>query len=107
MTDEKFVSPEPPPTPYEAELLVCLIEECAEVQQRATKALRFGVNEVQPGQALSNSERMSEELGDLLCVVTRLKEVGLVRQQVVDAAYGRKNVKLNRYLQHRPDGEPA
>jgi hypothetical protein len=29
-------------------LLSCLAEECAEVAQRASKSLRFGLSEVQP-----------------------------------------------------------
>jgi hypothetical protein len=29
-------------------LLACLAEECAEVSQRVMKALRFGINEIQP-----------------------------------------------------------
>lgn len=51
-------------------LLVCLMEECAEVAQRASKALRFGLDEVQQGKDLSNEQLIVEELRDL--EVTRL-----------------------------------
>lgn len=53
-------------------LLSCLAEECAEVAQRATKAQRFGMDEIQPGQDLSNRERLSQELSDLVAVVDML-----------------------------------
>lgn len=41
-------------------LLACLAEEAVEVAQRATKAMRFGCNEVQPGQPLCNVQRISQ-----------------------------------------------
>ena len=47
-------------------LLDCLIEECAEVIQRATKAKRFGLLEIQPEQPLTNQERIVGELNDLV-----------------------------------------
>lgn len=50
-------------------LLTILAEECVEVAQRATKALRFGLSEVQTGQALNNSERIARELEDLVALV--------------------------------------
>lgn len=53
-------------------LLTILAEECAEVAQRASKALRFGLGEIQPGQALTNLERIEEELGDLIAVARML-----------------------------------
>lgn len=43
---ERYVTSCELPSPYERELLTILIEECAEVQQRATKLLRFGRDEV-------------------------------------------------------------
>ena len=46
-------------------LLWILAEECAEVAQRASKAARFGLEEVQPGQPLSNSRRILQEDGCL------------------------------------------
>lgn len=49
-------------------LLWVLAEECAEVAQRASKAARFGLDEVQPGQALTNEERLWQEMCDLCAV---------------------------------------
>lgn len=53
-------------------LLTILGEECAEVAQRTSKAVRFGLDEVQPGQPHDNRKRLEEELGDLLGMVDML-----------------------------------
>lgn len=58
-------------------LLTCLAEECAEVAQRCTKALRFGINECQPGQELSNEERLNIELNDLFTICRLLSFEGV------------------------------
>lgn len=46
-------------------LIAILAEEGVEVAQRATKALRFGLTEIQPGQTLNNAERITQEFADL------------------------------------------
>lgn len=55
-------------------LLVCVMEECAEVAHRASKALRFGMDEVQPGQPLTNEDRLWGEVNDLIGVLILLQE---------------------------------
>lgn len=60
-------------------LLTCLAEECTEVGQRVTKALRFGLNEVQPGQPLTNAQRIVEELNDLWSVAYILLDEGIIQ----------------------------
>lgn len=50
-------------------LLTILAEECAEVSQRATKALRFSLQEVQVVQTLTNAERIIQEYADLCAAV--------------------------------------
>lgn len=99
---EKFVSPCAPPEGYVRELLTILVEECAEVQQRATKALRFGVGEVQPGQALNNIERLSLEVGDLLEVLDSLEGEGALSPAHIDEGQANKRRQLDRYMQARP-----
>lgn len=49
-------------------LLSILAEECNEVAQRVSKAMRFGLSEIQPGQEKSNAERIKEEMVDLIAV---------------------------------------
>lgn len=56
----------------EDHLLIILAEECAEVAHRASKALRFGLEEVQPGECRHNRERIELELADLLGVAEML-----------------------------------
>lgn len=100
MTDAtKFVSPSPPMEGYERELLTILVEECAEVQQRATKALRFGIGEIQPRQEHTNSERLAAEIGDVLEMVDRVLAAGLIRQADIDAGRQHKRQQLAVYMQ--------
>jgi hypothetical protein len=61
------------------------MEECAEVSEqcsaltvRVSKALRFGLNEVQKGQLLSNMQRISIELNDLRATSELLEQKGIV-----------------------------
>lgn len=61
----------------EEHLLICLAEECAEVQHRITKILRFGLHEVQPGQPLDNEQRLIYELRDMFGVLELLHENGI------------------------------
>jgi len=54
-------------------LLTILDEECHEVGQRTTKALRFGLDEVQEGQSMTNAERIMVEMADLIAVYDMLE----------------------------------
>jgi hypothetical protein len=55
-------------------LLTCLVEECAEIQKRATKALRFGLDDRDPTYdgAKTERERLDAEVHDFLAVVEML-----------------------------------
>lgn len=95
----KFVTDKPLPSEYERELLTILIEECAEVQQRATKLLRFGRDEVQPGQDYSNKERLSSEVGDLNTLIELCIKEDLINPETVHYRTERKLEKLRKYMQ--------
>lgn len=99
MSDAKFVSPCAPPTPYEREVLEIIIEECAEIQQRATKALRFGLLEVQPGQPLPNTARMAREIGDLAEIVDVAVKAGIIDRREIDAGIVNKRQQLAKFMQ--------
>ena len=101
MTD-KFITPSELPTPREQEILVILIEEAAEVQQRATKALRFGLPEIQPEQDLTNRTRLSEEIGDMLCTMDMAFEEGVIERPAAEFSYKRKEQRLEQYMQTKP-----
>lgn len=95
----EFVSPCPLPSEAEREILNILIEECAEVVQRATKMLRFGRDEVQEGQPNSNAVRLSKELGDLAVLIEMAEAAGLVDRSVIEERKPRKREKLAKYMQ--------
>lgn len=75
-------------------LLTTLAEECAEVAQRACKALRFGLSEIQPGQPDDNKRRLERELADLMATAEML---GLVIRDEDKAA---KADKLKMYMEY-------
>ena len=59
-------------------LLTCLAEECAEVQQAVSKALRFGANDGYPGCQTTNAQDIEREVVDVIAVVEMLEEVGVI-----------------------------
>ena len=101
---DRYISPENSPEGRERELLTILMEECAEVQQRASKALRFGTQEVQPGQAKNNVERLAVEIGDLQALIDILCVEEIVDTDLVMTAAAAKYRKLPKWLQSRHIG---
>jgi hypothetical protein len=80
-------------------LLTCLAEECAEVGQRVSKALRFGLAEVQPGQPLNNAQRIAAEVKDVLSVAAILERHGLLTDYLPTAGeIGAKEAKIERFM---------
>jgi NTP pyrophosphatase (non-canonical NTP hydrolase) len=84
-------------------LLTCLAEECAEISEqcarvavRVSKALRFGLGEVQPGQLLTNAERIAAELADLAALVATLEGAGIIGTSQV----ARKREKLKTFMDY-------
>lgn len=55
-------------------LLTIAAEECAEIAQRLSKAQRFGLGEIQPGQELSNAARIQVEVNDLFAVLQMIEQ---------------------------------
>lgn len=76
-------------------LLICLMEECDEVSQRAAKALRFSLDEAQPGQDLTNAERICVELVDLVTVVDELVKRGAIERPQI---CGIKRAKIRHFM---------
>lgn len=95
----RFVSPCPEPTPHQREIITILIEEAAEVQQRATKLLRFGIDEVQPGQSDANSRRLGMEVGDFIEMVERATKAGIFQLEDVSDGRVRKRSQLKKFMQ--------
>lgn len=102
---ERFITPAPLPSEREREILNIIIEECAEVQHRACKALRFGLSEVQPGQDLTNAARLSDEIGDLGAILDLADDEGVISEDRVLAARSAKREKLKIFMQtEKADG---
>lgn len=67
------------PTTPQQEALVILMEECAEVQQVAAKALRFGIDHVAPDKPVPpNRAILAAEIGDVAAMVHVLVRDGLI-----------------------------
>ena len=96
---KRYISPVPRLTPHESEILHVLVEECAEVQKRALKILRFGVTERQPGQPHSNAYRLGLEVGDLFEMIDRAGRLGLIDEEAVEIGREMKKRQLARFLQ--------
>ena len=79
-------------------LLTIFGEECNEIAQRVSKALRFSLSEVQPGQELTNEQRVEQEFHDLIAVADMLicegVKVTLPRPDVIAA----KKAKVEKFL---------
>lgn len=87
-------------------LLTRLGEECAEVIQRCSKAISYGLLEVQEGQKLTNERRLLDELNDLLGVWTLLCEKEILKTQTenqVDKAVTAKINKILKYMKYSKD----
>lgn len=76
-------------------LLTILAEECAEVAQRSSKALRFGLKEIEPGQSLTNEQRICYELNDLLGVVSMLGLLNIDLESIEA-----KKIKVETFLEY-------
>ena len=75
-----------------SEILLIAQEECAEVTQAISKVFRFGIDGIHNGR--SNREHLEEELGDLQCMIDLMISEGLISQEKMWAAHGRKLEKL-------------
>lgn len=49
-------------------LLTILAEECAEAAQRASKAIRFGMADIEKGQDEHNRRRLEREVADVVAM---------------------------------------
>lgn len=80
-------------------ILSCFAEECNEVAQRVSKALRFGVLEVQPGQTLTNAERIVDEYIQIIAVERMLVAEGIIpRPQLSESVIAAKQQKIEKFI---------
>ena len=81
-------------------LLTIIAEECAEVAQRASKASRFGLDEIQPGQEYDNRERILYEFIDLCGALELLNEGCIIEGMIADQRprINAKKAKIEKFL---------
>src|SRR3990167_3493522 len=83
-------------------LFLKLMEECAEVQQRVSKLLQFGPDEIQEGHTKTNMERLRFEINDVLAVLFYLETRGLLTTNKVFELGNHidmKRDKIDKYLE--------
>jgi NTP pyrophosphatase (non-canonical NTP hydrolase) len=72
----------------ENEILNILQEECAEVIQMVSKCRRFGMDGTHLKDGGTNRERLTEEIGDVLCMLQLAQDFGIIDvTEVNDAAF--------------------
>ncbi|MBU4427646.1 MAG: hypothetical protein L6406_04850 [Desulfobacterales bacterium] len=82
-------------------LLTCLAEECAELQQAISKALRFGLQDRYPGASTTNAQDIAKESIDVLAVIDLLQEQGIITQpRETKAMYDAKRKRVNEYMKY-------
>jgi len=73
------------------ELLVILMEECSEVQQEASKLIRFGSD------TWADVLNFEKEIGDLMCMVALCQQAGLIDEDAIMQAAEAKREKLKKW----------
>ena len=87
-------------------LMIQAASECMEVAHRITKALHFGLNEIQPGQEMTNDERVVEEYIDLLASMQKLQKLDIFSMPseiVVNGAIAKKQEKIDKFMGYARD----
>jgi len=86
----------------EEHLLVVLSEECSEVAKETAKALRFGLNDKEPNQNITNCEKIVTEFNDLFAVMRMLVDDGIIPEgDMLDIkAIEAKKQKVEKYLKY-------
>lgn len=79
------------------EALIILQEECGEVVQVAAKCQRFGPEGINPVDNSINKDRLSAEIGDLVCMIEILTDLGVLDQQEIQDHATIKRHKLERW----------
>lgn len=82
-------------------LLACLMEECAEIQQAAAKALRFGLQDGYPGAETTNAQDIAREVTDLIAVIDLCREHGIFGQpSEAKAMYDKKRQRVAEFMEY-------
>lgn len=103
---ERYISVHARPTGLDRELIDVTREEITEVirelldlDQRLSKILRFGAEEVQEGQDLTNAQRASVEYGQLQWCMNQLQARGIIELHYVLEGIKEKARKFPQFQQ--------
>jgi hypothetical protein len=91
---------------YPVLVLVFIIEECAEIIQRACKAIRFGLDERWKPTDPTNKDMMQGEINDLVGVIALAKKHGILPQQNIHEealAAEKKIAKVEKFTAYSRD----
>ena len=77
------------------EILLIAQEECAEVTQAISKVFRFGLDATHNG--ATNRDRLTEETGDLFCMIQLMIEKGIIDITELEQAAANKKAKLQKW----------
>jgi len=82
-------------------LLTCLAEECAELQQAISKALRFGLQDRYPGSNTTNAQDIAKESIEVLALIELLQEQGIILKPrgTKDMVNAKRN-RVNEYMKY-------
>ncbi len=81
-------------------ILVRAMEECNELAQRISKALVFGMKEIQPGQTQTNEDRIYYEYFDLRATLGMAGIDAWRTDDKARAAEAAKVAKVEKYLRY-------
>ncbi len=84
-------------------LVLKLMEECAEVTQRCSKILCFGIQEKENGQKSTNEERLISEINDFMGVLTLLENKKILRAPTTTElmiAIKNKIAKVEKFMEY-------
>jgi NTP pyrophosphatase (non-canonical NTP hydrolase) len=86
-------------TPYQNELLLIAMEECAEVVQAISKVKRFGADtKYYYDPEFTNLDIVVNELGDTLAMIRLLIDSGLIHEDDLEIAKRKKLDKVKLWM---------
>lgn len=81
-------------------LLTSLSEECAEVIQAVSKALRFGLDDLYKKKGTTPREDILNEVIDVAAILEMLIELGVFPQEYIDEKVNAKQDKVRKYMEY-------